>query len=186
MEQKEYQIIRSQLISDQLPSGSILARVLSNLPAEDVEKLRVKAAEGAMGLELEKMRMIQRFHASSAEIRDFIENIKAVENAMRGSFSSSYRMEGEFETASGKTTITTKKGCYIATVVYGSPAHPNVIVLKKFKSDFLEKFILGKILSKFYNVIGPIAARSRLCKGTRASIARFVLDKICNLIRRYC
>ncbi len=185
MEPKEYEIIRSQMIQDQVPSGSVLARVLANLPAEDVQKLRIKAAEGMLGLELEKMRMVHRFQASSAEIREFIDNIKVMEAATKGSFTSSYNMEGEFHGASGKTIIKSKKGCYIATVVYGSPLNPNVILLKRFRDKFLEKSLLGRVLSNAYNIFSPIASRSPLCRGFWARLIRSGLNCFCAFLRRF-
>lgn len=46
-------------------------------------------------------------------------------------------------------------GCYIATMVYGDYEHPQVLVLRDFRDDFLAHFLLGKSFIKFYYKYSP-------------------------------
>ena len=52
-----------------------------------------------------------------------------------------------------------KKGCYIATCVYGSYNCPNVWILRRFRDQYLSKTFLGKIFIKIYYSISPILVK---------------------------
>ena len=46
-------------------------------------------------------------------------------------------------------------GCFIATAVYGTDSHPNLIVLRSFRDNFLSEYSLGQRFIKFYYKYGP-------------------------------
>lgn len=48
-----------------------------------------------------------------------------------------------------------KRGCYIATMAYGDYNHENVIVLRKFRDNFLNKYFFGRIFIKVYYKLSP-------------------------------
>ncbi|HEA29695.1 MAG TPA: hypothetical protein ENH91_06830 [Leeuwenhoekiella sp.] len=48
-----------------------------------------------------------------------------------------------------------KGGCYIATMVYGDYDHPQVLELRKFRDEFLNKTIIGRSFIKFYYRYSP-------------------------------
>jgi hypothetical protein len=52
-----------------------------------------------------------------------------------------------------------KKGCFIATATYGNYNHPDVIELRNFRDNFLEKKKLGKKLIKIYYQFSPCMAK---------------------------
>lgn len=52
-------------------------------------------------------------------------------------------------------TVNTKKGCYVATCVYGSYDCPEVWTLRRFRDNYLDKHIFGKIFIKTYYKISP-------------------------------
>lgn len=45
--------------------------------------------------------------------------------------------------------------CYVATMVYGSYDAPEVLVLRRFRDDFLQKFYLGRLFIKTYYKYSP-------------------------------
>jgi hypothetical protein len=49
----------------------------------------------------------------------------------------------------------TGKGCYIATMVYGSYNHYNVIILRQFRDNVLEKYFAGRVFIMAYYKISP-------------------------------
>lgn len=46
-------------------------------------------------------------------------------------------------------------GCYIATMVYGNYDHPDVLVLRNFRDNFINKFLIGRIFIKYYYKYSP-------------------------------
>ena len=52
-----------------------------------------------------------------------------------------------------------KKGCYIATSIYGSYDCPEVWVLRRLRDYKLEKCFLGRIFIKLYYFISPILVK---------------------------
>ena len=46
-------------------------------------------------------------------------------------------------------------GCYIATMVYGDYGHPQVLVLREFRDNFLAHYVLGKSFIRFYYKYSP-------------------------------
>jgi hypothetical protein len=181
MADENLDLVKSQFLAGHLPSGSILAKALAELSPQEIALLKNKAAEGSLGLELQRMNMLNRFQASSVDIDDFIRNVQRMERTHSG-VNSSYSMQGRFETASGETTITSKKGCYIATAVYGSSEHPNVLCLRQFRDQYLEANWMGRALCAIYYRVSPILANSIFSGGRLRRWMRLALDRFCRFI----
>ena len=52
-----------------------------------------------------------------------------------------------------------KKGCYIATCIYGSYDCPEVWVLRRFRDCFLSKTRTGRLLIRLYYAVSPVLVR---------------------------
>ncbi len=70
-------------------------------------------------------------------------------------------------------------GCYIATAVYGSYTCPEVVALRKYRDDYLDKHLFGRAFIKCYYFISPklikyIAPESRLGKFIRKTLDKKV------------
>jgi hypothetical protein len=181
MADQNLEIIKSQFLAGQLPSGSVLAKALVDLSPQEIAVLKAKAAEGSMGLELQRMAMLNRFQASSVDMDDFIRNVQRMERTHSG-VTSSYNMQGRFETASGETTITSKKGCYIATAVYGSVEHPNVVRLRRFRDEYLDTNFCGRTACALYYRLSPRLADSMFSRGILRKWMRTFLDRLCRCL----
>lgn len=84
--------------------------------------------------------------------------------------------------SSGGNTSATSSGCFIATAVYDSYDHPQVMVLRDFRDDVLESRILGRIFIRFYYKVGPLIA-SHVAKSFRLKILfRTFIDHIVGCI----
>ena len=59
------------------------------------------------------------------------------------------------EEAKAEVAEAEKEGCFIATAVYGTDIHPNLIVLRSFRDNFLASFVLGRKFIQFYYKRGP-------------------------------
>lgn len=73
---------------------------------------------------------------------------------------------------------TDKKGCYVATAVYGSYDCPEVWTLRRFRDEFLNKRRLGRLLVKIYYKISPRLILTFGSIKLIKNINRKILDKI--------
>ena len=48
-----------------------------------------------------------------------------------------------------------KEGCYIATMAYGDYDHPQVLELRKFRDEILERSLIGRLLINIYYRFSP-------------------------------
>jgi DNA polymerase-3 subunit epsilon len=79
-----------------------------------------------------------------------------------------------------KQSLQPKSGCYIATMTYGSYNHPQVILLREFRDQYLQTTSLGRLFIQFY-----YATSIRLvyfCKDNKLFIkmTRICLDALVN------
>lgn len=73
--------------------------------------------------------------------------------------------------------------CFIATAVYGSPEHPNVISLKLFRDKHLANTQIGRHLVKWYYQVSPPIASYLRHSPIQASITRLALAPIVYTIK---
>lgn len=94
--------------------------------------------------------------------------------------------EGSYDNIKKLAESKSKKRCFIATAVYGSPDAIEVIILKTFRDSCLEKSRLGSWLNKTYYSISPKVARlldkSLLLRKFTRIIVISPVAKIVNLI----
>jgi hypothetical protein len=77
------------------------------------------------------------------------------------------------------------KGCYIATVCYGSANAPEVVSLKNFRDRFLNKYFLGRTFIKIYYLTSPrIASYLKNKPKTNSFIRKFFLNNIVRVIKK--
>lgn len=73
--------------------------------------------------------------------------------------------------------------CFIATAVYGSPTHPNVVTLKRFRDNHLSTNLTGKYLVRWYYRISPPVAEHLKHSPLQASAVRLALTPIVYAIK---
>lgn len=75
-----------------------------------------------------------------------------------------------------------KKGCYIATAVYGSYDCPEVWVLRRYRDNHLNKTILGRMFIRIYYATSPIVVRIFSKQKWFNRLWRIILDRfVCKL-----
>lgn len=75
-------------------------------------------------------------------------------------------------------------GCYIATMAYGDYDHPQVLVLRRFRDDFLSKTVIGRSFIKFYYRYSPILVEKLENKQSINLIIRKGLDQFIKAIKK--
>ena len=78
----------------------------------------------------------------------------------------------------------TDKGCYIATMAYGDYNHPQVMELRRFRDDFLDKTIVGRRFIKFYYKYSPNLVEKLKNKQSINLIIRKGLDQFIKAIKK--
>ncbi|MCP4612969.1 MAG: hypothetical protein GY845_30110 [Planctomycetes bacterium] len=78
-------------------------------------------------------------------------------------------------------TSSSNNGCYIATMVYGSYNAPEVMVLRIFRDEVLQKLWIGKIFIKIYYRYSPLIAK----KTKNMKIMHIVFKSILNPLVNY-
>ncbi len=112
------------------------------------------------------MDLLQDFRIRYTQNRTILSNLKnqlAAVNTGRASGSSS--------------------GCYIATMAYGDYDHPQVMILRQFRDEVLDKSAFGKWLIKIYYHYSPKLVENLKSKKVINSIIRKTLNQFIKLIK---
>ena len=56
------------------------------------------------------------------------------------------------------SSMSSSSDCFVATVVYGSAVHPDVVALRLFRDEVLTDTRIGRVFIRFYYLMGPIVA----------------------------
>jgi hypothetical protein len=75
--------------------------------------------------------------------------------------------------------------CFVATAVYESKTHPDVLLFKRFRDKFLLKTVLGQIVVWLYYLIGPYLAKLVVWLGLRNLMYRQLSSLASWMRRRY-
>jgi hypothetical protein len=73
-------------------------------------------------------------------------------------------------------------GCYIATMAYGDYDHPQVLILRNFRDEVLDKSILGKWFIKIYYHYSPKLVEKLRNKRKINSIIRKILNRFIKIV----
>lgn len=103
--------------------------------------------------------------------RTSLQNINSQLSQISSQLSSQYN-----RTYSSGTSSSSSGGCYIATMVYGSYDHPQVMVLRGFRDDVLQQNPLGRAFVKFYYKYSPTWVEHLKDKKLINSFIRKILD----------
>lgn len=72
--------------------------------------------------------------------------------------------------------VATREGCYIATAVYGSYKHPQVMKLRRFRDTFLASSPFGRACIRYYYAFSPILARRLGNNSVMSQLTRYILN----------
>lgn len=173
----------AELHNNGLKAGSLIDQALSRLNKEQVENLVNKAAEKA--LELEAKNREQNMDYSSAEKAVGLHIQTFAELDKKGPLIR-HEIETKVKTGAGNMQIESKSGamCFVATVAYGDPNHSDVVFLRTYRDDVLQKYQVGRVFIRWYCKYGPtlgaIVGQSLLLRNT----SKYVITRIVYGLRR--
>jgi len=82
-------------------------------------------------------------------------------------------------------TIANKSSCFIATAVLENPCHPDILLLKHFRDNYLSKSNVGRLFIRSYYIISPSIAKI-ISKNyySRLFIKKFLINPILNKVKK--
>jgi len=83
----------------------------------------------------------------------------------------------------GSTIGKATDGCYIATMAYGSYEHPQVLELRKFRDNVLQKAVVGRMFIKMYYLISPKLVQILKDKKVINNLIRKTLNQFIKIIK---
>lgn len=104
-------------------------------------------------------------------------------NENKNSLSGLKSQLSQVNTGGGRKTSSGSGGCYIATMAYGSYDHPQVLELRKFRDDVLNKTVGGKLFIKAYYFISPKLVSVLKNQNTINLFIRKTLNQFIKIIR---
>ncbi len=172
-----------QLHDSGLRAGNLIEQSVKSLNSEQRQQLIAEAAKEALRLEVKNTEQNLDYVAGKKAIEDHQDLWTGLDKSGR---LTRHEVTSDIKTGAGNMRIESKAGatCFVATVAYGDPAHPDVVYLRSFRDNVLSGFVIGRGFISLYWKIGPVLAaivkRSRLM--TRA--AKSSLELLVALMRR--
>lgn len=92
------------------------------------------------------------------------------------------QLDETYQQIFAKTTA--KSGCYVATACYGSYDHPDVLVFRRFRDEYLLPSAFGRFFVLiYYRISPPLAARLGQIKWLSNMIRKGVLEPLARKLR---
>ena len=138
-------------------SVSLLKQALGHLTEQQFHDLVAKAGEEGLRLDVKRLEhlMDERFAQKSAE-----DHVDTFNMLMKEGILTRQSVVSDIKTGAGNMRIESKSGptCFVASVVYGDPNHPDVIFLRHFRDTTLQRTRFGREFITWYWKKGPILA----------------------------
>jgi len=147
-----------QLHDSGLRAGSLVEQAIRGLNPEQASNLIAKAGEEALRLEVKNREQSMDYGLGRKVTEDHIDTFRMLDKSGKLTRQS---IVTEIKTGAGNMRIESKSGatCFIASVAYDDPNHPDVIFLRLFRDEVLCHHKLGKAFIAWYWRTGPKLAK---------------------------
>lgn len=136
----------------------------------------------ALILVIDKMDLSDSFRLKFKENRSLLQDIRN-QTSLSSSAAISSTSRNSTNTPSYPSSKP-KSGCYIATMAYGDYEHPQVVVLRSFRDNYLSKSFLGRQFIAVYYGFSPLLVEKLKYSIPANLLIRKVLDLTIKLFRR--
>lgn len=167
-----------QLHDNGLQAGSLIESSLSRLNTRQVQNLMAKAGEEALRLEVKNREQNMDYVVGKKATEDHIDTFNMLDK--RGTLVRQ-SVTSDIKTGAGNMRIESKAGatCFVASVAYDDPNHPDVMFLRGFRDNVLCKSAKGQAFIAWYWRNGPKLAKfvgksAALRNGARLAISGIV------------
>lgn len=167
-------------------AGSLIDLALTKLTFGQRENLVGKASQEALRLEVKQRELHVDYVAGQRQVQKHIDAFNSLD---RSGNLTRHQLESDIKTGAGNMKIKSTAGpaCFVATAVYGDPQHDDVVYLRSFRDNVLNRYLLGRCFVKLYWHVGPILAQYVVKSATAQQSVRKTLELlVCRLRQRYC
>lgn len=147
-----------QLHDNGLRAGSLVELSLARLNNSQVQNLMAKAGEEALRLEVKNREQNMDYIVGKKATEDHIDTFNMLDKSGKLTRQS---VTSDIKTGAGNMRIESKSGatCFVASVAYDDPNHPDVMFLRGFRDNVLSKSVQGKAFIAWYWRKGPKLAK---------------------------
>ncbi|MEI7842119.1 MAG: CFI-box-CTERM domain-containing protein [Gallionellaceae bacterium] len=171
-----------QLHNNGLAAGSLIETSLSRLNKNQVQNLMAKAAEEALRLEVKNREQNMDYIVGRKATEDHIHTFNMLDKTGKMTRQS---VTSDIKTGAGNMRIESKAGatCFVASVAYDDPNHPDVMFLRGFRDTVLCKSQSGQAFIAWYWRNGPKLAKYVGQSMVLRNISRFLISRIVRLLQ---
>lgn len=165
-----------------LRAGSLIEQSLTRLNEQQTQNLMSKAAEEALRLEVKNREQNMDYVVGKKAAEDHIDTFNMLE---RGGKTTRQTVVSDIKTGAGNMRIESKSGatCFVASVAYDDPNHPDVMFLRGYRDNVLSKSKAGQAFIAWYWRNGPKLAKFVGNSSFLKDSARIVISTIVKIIR---
>lgn len=168
-----------------LRAGSLIDAAVRSLDEEQTKNLLAKAAEEALRLETKSREQNMDYIAGKKVAEDHIDTFSMLEKSGRLTRQS---VTSDIKTGAGNMRIESKSGatCFVASVAYDDPNHPDVMFLRWYRDHILQYHLLGRVFIATYWKVGPKIAKFVGRTNMLRSWSRYVISIIVKALKNKC
>lgn len=171
-----------QLHDNGLKAGNLIESSLARLNSDQVGNLMAKAGEEALRLEVKNREQNMDYIIGKKSTEDHIDTFNMLEK--RGLYVRQV-VKSDIKTGAGNMRIESKSGatCFVASVAYDDPNHPDVMYLRWLRDNFLIESKSGRVFIAWYWKYGPKLAKivKRFC--WLRNLSRWIIARIVELLK---
>lgn len=171
-----------QLHDSGLRAGSLIEHSLNRLNEQQAQHLMAKAGEEALRLETKNREQNMDYVAGKKHTEDHIDAFNMLD---KGGKLTAHKLVSDIKTGAGNMRIESKSGatCFVASVAYDDPNHPDVMFLRRFRDTVLSKSKRGQAFIAWYWKNGSTLAKFVGTSTVLRKAAKLVISGIVRLLK---
>lgn len=171
-----------QLHDNGLRSGSLIEQAVSKLTEQQAQNLMTKAGDEALRLEVKNREQNLDYVVGKKVTED---HIGAFEMLDKSGKLTRHSVTTDIKTGAGNMRIESRSGatCFVASVAYGNPNHPDVMFLRSYRDNTLNNSIAGRKFIAWYWKVGPKLARVVSKSWLLRNVVKLLISKIVSALR---
>ena len=164
-------------------STSLIEQSLRSLSDNDKQALMKKAGEEALRLEAKQREQNLDYVVGKKTAEDHIDTFNLLNKSGR---TTRQKVTSDIKTGAGNMRIESKSGatCFVASVAYQDPNHPDVMFLRYFRDTVLQNSINGQKFISWYWINGPKMAKITEAIPLLRKISRFLISFLVKILRK--